>query len=178
MYTSLDRYMSTGVTVLVIGLLFVFLKGQEKDLSIPVLLLVLLFVKGDSLCDYIFIRQDRMQFTEFADKGITLDEDTTIAYIDMGYPNWNYAFGFQMIPAKVEVISDLEYRHDPNERYIYMEPEELSEQLKGCDYVFIMNITDEFADYYGELFARDEDIMANTEIYTFQSDGKLALVDG
>lgn len=173
---GLDRYLSTGTVMLVIIMIACLLGNNGHKAVIPVLIAAILLADIPEFMRFIFVPSKYEEFTQFVDLDIDLEDSDVIAYIDMGYPEWHQQFKLDVIPAEVNVISELEYRHDPNERYIYMGAAELDKELRKCDYVFIWNITDEFVDAYGNLFENVEDISGDGIIYKYTESGKLRSV--
>lgn len=173
---GLERYLSTGTIIFFIVFIMCLIINKGQAVVLPILVISLFLSNTRALVKYILIQDDCVIFSDFVDKGIDLTSEDMIAYVDMGHPNWNQQFKLDVIPAEVNVITNLEYRSD-SDNYEYMDITQLDYEFRTCKYIYIRDITDDFKRIYKDLFENSDEIKGDGSIYYYSEKGKLKLFE-
>lgn len=163
----IDRYMIPMEILAVFLLLYIFLiRSRDMKLVILFAALIALLCVSDSgeLYRQFFAKHQCIGYKAFEDAGIELTSDDLVYFIDeQNYFSYSdREFYYCMWPARTNFIDQI---FMGNNGRVEFDADELktmivSEQYLEIpyDYLYLQTIDDDFADRYGELFERVEDI--------------------
>ncbi len=175
----IERYMIPWEIAAVYLLLYAFIIYARKlttvRLSIALLVIVLLSDVGTALYT-VFNKREIPHYTALSDGGVKLKPGDMIYYLDE-QSSYNYAnreFYYYVYPAKTNFIYNVIGGEDLGR--LELTAGEFEEKLLGeYDYLYLQTIDDDFADRFGSLFEKSDEIEPESAYYVTENGGNVTL---